>query len=76
MLPGINLLISRRCTVEIISERITDNNIDFLLRYCSNIPKVYNKTSNQLYSLFGISSAEISLLVTYFVNETLEGRNG
>jgi hypothetical protein len=62
--------------VEIISEPITDNNnIGFLLGYCSNIPEIYNKTANHLYKMFGISSAEISLLVTYFVNETLEGRN-
>lgn len=62
--------------MEIISDHIKDNsNIGFLLGYCSNIPEIYNRTSNQLYKLFGISSAEISLLVTYFVNETLEGRN-
>ena len=46
-----------------------DDNIRFLLEYCSKIPQLYNEVSNHLYNRFGIVGAEICLLVTYYVNE-------
>ena len=53
--------------------RITDNtsidNIGFLLNYCSKYPELYNEIANHLYQRFGIQSAEIVLLVTYYVAE-------
>ena len=45
------------------------DNIRFLLDYCSKIPEEYNRVSNHLYVHFGLRSAELSLLVTYYVNE-------
>ena len=45
------------------------DNIRFLLDYCSAIPDLYNRVANHLYVRFGLRSAEISLLVTYYVNE-------
>ncbi len=48
-----------------------DTNIDYLLKYCADIPELYNKVSNKLWVQFGIQSAEMSLLCTYIVNEFL-----
>lgn len=50
-------------------ENTTDENIKFLLEYCSKIPELYNDVSNHLYDRFGIIGAEICLLITYYVNE-------
>ena len=53
-----------------IEEKSTSNaNIGFLLNYCSKIPELYNEVANHLYQRFGIRTAEISLLVTYYVAE-------
>lgn len=46
-----------------------DNNIKFLLTYCSKYPELYNKVSNLLYVQFGIRSAEICLLCTFIARE-------
>lgn len=46
-----------------------DSNITFLLKYCSRDPELYNQVSNHLYKRFGLRSAEVSLLVTYYVRE-------
>lgn len=50
-------------------------NIGFLLDYCSKQPELYNEVANHLSSRFDIRSAEISLLVTYYVAEERR-RNG
>ena len=50
-------------------EHIKDDNIGFLLDYCSKHAKLYNLISNHLYERFHIRSAEISLLVTYYIAE-------
>ena len=44
-------------------------NIGFLLDYCAKCPEVYNEVSRQIYKDFEIVSAELVLLVTYYVNE-------
>lgn len=43
--------------------------LDFLLNYCRTLPDLYNEISLRLYKDFFITGAEITLLVTYFVNE-------
>jgi hypothetical protein len=48
-----------------------DTNMGYLLKYCSEIPELYNKVSNKLWIEFDIHSAEITLLCTYIVNEFL-----
>lgn len=45
------------------------DNIRFLLDYCSKVPVLYNEVANHLYERFHIASAELSLLVTYYINE-------
>ena len=44
-------------------------NIAFLLDYCSKNVEVYNEVANHLCQRFGIVSAEVTLLVTYYVCE-------
>ena len=51
------------------TEHIKDENIAFLLNYCSKHAKLYNLVANHLYERFNIRSAEISLLVTYYIAE-------
>ena len=51
------------------AEHIKDKNIGFLLNYCSKHAKLYNLVANHLYERFNIRSAEISLLVTYYIAE-------
>ena len=48
---------------------IQDENIAFLMKYCSEIPTLYNQVANDLYEKFHVRSAELSLLVTYYINE-------
>ena len=55
-----------------IKDSMDLDNIGFLLNYCSKIPELYNEVSNRLYNRFHLRSAEISLLVTYFVAEERE----
>lgn len=43
--------------------------VGFLLNYCSQHPDVYNEVANHLWERFGIKSAELVLLITYYVNE-------
>lgn len=43
--------------------------IQFLLDYCSHEPKTYNEVANHLRQKFNIVSAELVLLVTYYVAE-------
>lgn len=52
-----------------IEESTSIDDIGFLLDYCSKIPELYNEVANHLYQRFGIRSAEITLLVTYYVAE-------
>ena len=61
--------------MEIISEAIRDDNIAFLLEYCSKHVELYNEVANHLYERFHLKSAEITLLVTYYVAEERR-RNG
>lgn len=61
--------------MEVISECIRDDNIAFLLEYCSKNVELYNEVANHLYDRFHLRSAEISLLVTYYVAEDRR-RNG
>ncbi len=44
-------------------------NTTYLLTYCAKVPELYNEVANHLYERFGIRSAELVLLVTYYVNE-------
>ena len=53
----------------IIKDSTDIDNIQFLLDYCSKRPELYNEVANHLYERFHIRSAEISLLVTYYVAE-------
>ena len=53
---------------------VDNTQIGFLLKYCSEYPELYNSISNGLWAEFGITSAELSLLITYFVNEDRKGR--
>lgn len=46
-----------------------DTNMDYLLRYCADMPELYNKVATKLWVEFDIQSAEICLLCTYMVNE-------
>ena len=48
---------------------IKNKNCDFLLRYASEHVEVYNEVANFLDERFDIRSAELVLLVTYFVAE-------
>ena len=43
--------------------------VGFLLNYRSQHPDVYNEVANHLWERFGIKSAELVLLITYYVNE-------
>ena len=43
--------------------------IGSLIDYCAKCPEIYNEVSRQIYKDFEIVSAEIVLLVTYYVNE-------
>lgn len=43
--------------------------VGFLLNYCSQHPDVYNEVANHLWKRFNIKSAELVLLITYYVNE-------
>lgn len=45
------------------------NTIQFLLNYCSHEPETYNEVANHLRQRFNIVSAELVLLVTYYVAE-------
>ena len=47
--------------------------IGFLLEYCSKYPETFNKIANKLNDEFGMRSAEIVLLITYFVEEMSHG---
>lgn len=44
-------------------------NIKELLDYCSKIPELYNEVANHLNGKWGIKSAELCLLVTYYIHE-------
>lgn len=44
-----------------------DNIIEQLLCECSKYPETYNKVGNWLYKEFNIHSAELVLLITYYV---------
>lgn len=46
-----------------------DTNISYLLKYCADMPELYNKVSNKLWAEFNIQSAEVTLLCTYMINE-------
>lgn len=48
-------------------ENFSDNSIGYLLSVCSKYPEIYNEVSNHLYNEFGLSGAELVLLVTYYV---------
>ena len=61
--------------MEVISEVIRDDNISFLLDYASKNVELYNEVANHLYDRFHLKSAEITLLVTYYVAEERR-RNG
>ena len=43
--------------------------VKYLLEYCESIPQLYNEVSNHLWNRFGIKGAEITLLITYYINE-------
>ena len=46
-----------------------DTNISYLLKYCADMPELYNKVANKLWAEFNIQSAEVTLLCTYMINE-------
>lgn len=45
------------------------DNISFLLDYCSKNVELYNEVANHLHERFNIKSAELCLLVTYYLAE-------
>ena len=51
------------------NNHIKDKNIGFLLNYASRHVDIYNEVANFLNERFGITSAELDLIVTYFVSE-------
>ena len=51
------------------------NTIQFLLNYCSHEPETYNEVANHLRQRFNIVSAELVLLVTYYVAEERRKNN-
>ena len=51
---------------------IKNNTIVLLLNYCKDYPELYNKVANMLYENFQIRSAEVTLVVTYMVNEAIK----
>lgn len=53
----------------IIRDNTDIDNIGFLLDYNSKNPELYNEVANHLYERFGLRSAEISLLVAYYIAE-------
>lgn len=46
-----------------------DTNMGYLLKYCSDMPELYNKVATKLWTEFNIQSAEVTLLCTYMINE-------
>ena len=54
---------------KIIAANVQDDNISFLLDYASKNVELYNEVANHLYERFHLKSAEITLLVTYYVAE-------
>lgn len=58
-----------------IDKRCDKERIQFLLDYCSKHPELYNEVANHLHERFGISSAELCLLVTYYVAEERRKNN-
>ena len=60
----------------IIKDSTDLDNIQFLLDYCSKRPELYNEIAQHLYERFHMRSAEISLLVTYYVAEERRRSNG
>lgn len=59
----------RECKMAKIEESTSIDNITFLLDYCSKVPELYNEVANHLWEIFSIKSAELVLLITYYVNE-------
>lgn len=54
---------------------MNNDKIQFLLGYCAARPELYNEVMNHLHERFGISSAELCLLVTYYVAEERRKNN-
>ena len=50
-------------------EGMNKQDIGFLIDYCMKHPDVYNDVANHLHERFSVVSAEIVLLVTYYVAE-------
>lgn len=53
--------------------KMTNKNIAFLFDYCSKEADLYNLVAYHLNKRFGITSAEITLLVTYYVSQERKG---
>ncbi len=43
--------------------------IRYLVSYCDKTPELYNAVMNHLWYRFKINSAEIGLIITYYINE-------
>ena len=48
---------------------MTKGDIGFLIEYCGKTPKLFNDVMNHLYEKWNIKSAELCMLVTYYINE-------
>ena len=55
--------------IEDCYDSMKTGDVGFLLNYCSQHPDVYNEVANHLWERFDIKSAELVLLITYYVNE-------
>ena len=53
----------------------SDDNIRFLLEYCSRpgVPEIYNKVSDLLYKNFNMRGAELCMLCTFIACKIKEG---
>ena len=56
-------------------DSMTHNDIGFLLDYCSKHSETFNKIANHLWQRFNIKSAELVLLITYYVVEERKSFN-
>lgn len=48
---------------------MTKEDIRYLVSYCDKTPDLYNNVMNHLWDRFKINSAELGLIVTYYINE-------
>lgn len=57
---------------------VKETNIEYLLKYCSGVPDLYNEVSRILWAEFNIRGAEVALLCTFVADKIRkeERKNG